>query len=70
VNAFNRSMYMLNPMLDLPEVENSATFLVDVYKSGDKFANITLRLNESEVILKPEDGQEITFKYSDVVQCK
>lgn len=61
---------MINPQLDLPESEDKAAYAVDVYKGGDKLPDVQLTLSDSEVSLKPAGGDEIKFKYSQVIQCK
>lgn len=58
VNAFNRSMYLINPILDLPEVEENALFNVDVYIGGDKLADVKLSLNDIEIVLKHDSDEK------------
>jgi len=36
LHAFNNAMYMIDPTKDLPEVEESKEFSMDVWKGGDK----------------------------------
>lgn len=61
---------MINPVLDLPEVEDKAIFNVDAYIGGDKMADAKLTLSDIDFTLKPEQGDERKVKYSQVVQCK
>lgn len=41
-----------------------------MYKGGDKIPDVALTLSDVEVSLKPQDGDEVKFKYSQVIQCK
>jgi hypothetical protein len=68
LHAFNRSMYLINPTQDLPEVEDKATFSVDVYRGGDKLSESTISFEEKEV--KVEGSQKMAFPYQNVLQCK
>jgi len=43
---------------------------VDIYLGGDKIPDVNLTLTDVELSLKPQEGNEIKFRYSQVIQCK
>lgn len=47
--AFNRSMYLINPTQDLPELPDDVEFSVDVYRGGDKLSDSTIKFADKEV---------------------
>jgi len=59
---------MIDPTKDLPEVEESREFSMDVWKGGDKFEDCKVKVTESSI--KVEGPEKFEIIYNNVLSCK
>jgi len=69
LTAFNRAMYLINPIQDLPEAAETQLFSVDVYRGGDKLEASFVSFTEESAEIK-KGAPLMTIKYENIVQCR